>query len=157
MGDRLEKAAIDTGPIIHLNQIDSLQLIEIFEELLVTKTVLDELAEYEIPSSLEEINYQKTKADKNKHSLDPGKSTALETAEKKEAVLLTDDLEARQKAKDIGIETHGSIGVIAIKQQKGKITMKQAASKIRQLQKESALFTTDHIVEQAIQKLEENN
>ncbi|MFB6209178.1 MAG: nucleic acid-binding protein [Candidatus Nanohaloarchaea archaeon] len=155
MGDSLKQAALDTGPIIHLNQINSLHLLEIFEEVLITETVLDELAEYKIPQDLEEMNYQKKNADQNKYNLDPGESTALETAKKEEAIFITDDLEARQKSRELGIETHGSIGIIAINQQKGKLTLEKAVEKMRQLQKESALFTTDQILEQAIRKLEE--
>ena len=153
MGDRLKKAVLDTGPIIHLNQIQSLDLVNIFEEVLVTETVLEELAEYQIPGKLEEINYQKTAADQKSYNLDPGESTALETARQENAVLITDDLEARKKAKELGIETHGSIGVIAVNQQKEKITLEQAKMKMRQLQKESTLFTTNQIIEQAIKKL----
>jgi predicted nucleic acid-binding protein len=132
-------------------------MLQSFQEIIIPETVLDELAEVEIPPSINKIKYSEKEAQKeNNYELDPGETAAITIAKKEDAVLLTDDLEAREKAKEINVKTHGSIGMIAMNQQKDKISFQTAIDKMRKLQEKSALFITDQIIEKAIQQLEEN-
>lgn len=87
--------------------------------------------------------------------LDPGESAALTLAMRRDAVLLTDDLEARERADERGVEVHGSIGIIALGYARGRLDREDAASLMRSLQRETSLFVTDAVVERGIEVLDE--
>lgn len=124
-------AVSDTGPLIHLREIRSLELLDAFDRLYVPETVYDEL------------------------EVDSGERTALSVANEREAVLLIDDLAGRDAAVEHGIEVHGSLGVIAIEYAHGLVDRDEAATLMRALQRETSLFVTEAIVEREIRKLEE--
>lgn len=53
---------------------------------------------------------------------DPGESAAIVLARDSGAILLTEDLAAREAAADLGIEVHGSIGVVLDGYGRGHLT-----------------------------------
>jgi predicted nucleic acid-binding protein len=157
VGNSLEEVVVDTGPIINLGHIRSIELLDIFEKIIIPETVLAELSKVKVPDGMEQIDYiQETGGSDSQYDLDPGETAAVEIAEEKESTVLTDDLEARQKAQKLGIETHGSIGVITINQQNGKLKLDQAEKLMKNLQQKSALYTKDYIIEKAIKKLNQS-
>lgn len=85
--------------------------------------------------------------------LDPGETAALAVAEEHDAVLLTDDLAARETADKIGIEVHGSVGVIALGHARGSLDRDEAAALMRALQRETSLFVTDAVIQRGIDML----
>lgn len=87
--------------------------------------------------------------------LDPGETAALFLAIEQDAVLLTDDLDAREQAIERGVEAHGSIGIIALGYARGELDRDEAASLIQALQHETSLFVTDSVVERGIELLDE--
>jgi predicted nucleic acid-binding protein len=104
---------------------------------------------------MQELSYVRVEADKQQpDNLDPGESAALTVANKRDAVLLTDDLAARTAATDRGIEVRGSLGVIAFGYAKGELDRDEAASRMRELQHETSLFVTDAVVERGIDILD---
>jgi predicted nucleic acid-binding protein len=108
--------------------------------------------------SLEQLDHSTSKSsgDKTYNGLDSGESAALQIAEERDdVVLLTDDLDARKKAKQLDLPVHGSIGVIALNYGRGRLDFEEAASLMRELQNRSQLFVTDAVIERGIQKLKE--
>lgn len=150
-------AVCDTGPLIHLAEIDALELLETIDELLVPETVYEELTAGGIPTGFDSIETTRVTADTTAitdHQLDPGETAALAVAAAKDAILLTDDLTARDAATVIGVEVHGSLGIIARGYTTGRLTQEDAAELMRALQRETSLFLTDAVVEEGVALLE---
>lgn len=151
-------AVSDTGPLIHLGEVHSLELLDAFDRLYVPETVYDELERGGVPNGLKQLSFERTdpsKLEQETTELDPGERAALAMASEREAVLLTDDLAARDAAVDHGVDVHGSLGVIAIAYAHGLVDRDEAATLMRALQQETSLFVTEAIVGRAIRKLEE--
>jgi predicted nucleic acid-binding protein len=55
----------------------------------------------------------------------------------------------------VGIEVHGTIGVITLGYSRGLLDRDEAASLMRALQRETSLFVTDAVVERGIRMLDE--
>ncbi len=151
-------AVADTGPLIHLDEIDALQLLSVVDGLLIPQTVNEELEAGTVPSALNHIEYELVEAEETELTvdLDPGETAALAVASERSAVLLTDDLAARDAAEDANVEVHGSIGVIVLAYTRGELTKSKAAELMRALQTETSLFITDAVVERGITLLDES-
>ncbi|WP_135306091.1 nucleic acid-binding protein [Haloarcula amylovorans] len=149
-------AVADTGPLIHLAEIDALELLSVVDDLLIPETVLDELETGTVPPSLSTIEYELVEADTADLTgdLDPGETAALAVAADRSAVLLTDDLAAREAATDRDIEVHGSIGILVLGYQRGELSKSNAIERMRALQAETSLFVTDAVVERGVELLE---
>lgn len=119
-------AVADTGPLIHLAEIDSLQLLGAVDELLLPATVYDELEAGGVPPALDGLVFDVVEADEGSEwfttGLDAGEASALDVASKRNAVLLTDDLAAREAAQDADVRVHGSIGVITLAFSRGVVS-----------------------------------
>jgi predicted nucleic acid-binding protein len=151
-------AVSDAGPLIHLAEIDSLELLATFDTLLVPETVYREVEAGGVPDGLTDLSYELVKADESRvgaEELDAGERAAIAVAEEQGVVLLTDDLAARETASDAGVEVRGSIGVIALGYGHGLLDRDEAASRMRTLQRETSLFVTEAVVERGIQMLDE--
>ncbi len=151
-------AVSDAGPIIHLAEIDSLELLAAFDTLLVPETVYGEIEVGGVPDELTDLSYELVKADEHRvkaEDLDAGERAAIAVAKESGVVLLTDDLAAREAASDATVEVHGSIGVIALGYGRGLLDRDEAASRMRALQRETSLFVTEAVVERGIRMLDE--
>lgn len=152
-------AVADAGPLIHLAEIDSLELLSVLDQLHVPETVYDEVESGGIPSDMESLSYERVSSedlDAGYGELDPGETAALAVADEYGAVLLTDDLAARDVAKEIDVEVHGSLGIIAFAYAQGLLERDEAADRMRALQHETSLFITDAVVERGIDMLDAN-
>ena len=151
-------AISDAGPLIHLAEIDSLELLATFDTLLVPETVYQEVDAGGVPEGLADLSYELVEADESRvgtEKLDAGERAAIAVAEERGVVLLTDDLTAREAASDAGVGVHGSIGVIALGHARRLLDRDEAASLMRALQRETSLFVTEAVVEHGIQMLDE--
>jgi predicted nucleic acid-binding protein len=150
-------AVADTGPLIHLDEIDALHLLSVVDEVLIPQTVYEELEAGTVPFALDYIEYELVEAEETELTvdLDPGETAALAVATERSAVLLTDDLAARDAAKNSNVEVHGSIGVIVLAYTRGELTKSNAAELMRALQTETSLFISDAVVERGISLLDE--
>lgn len=150
-------AVTDTGPLIHLAEINSLSLFAVLDEVLMPATVYDELQAGGLPSELDTIDYELVEANDESawvdSDLDAGEVASLTVASEEDAILLTDDLEARRAATEAGIEAHGSIGLLALAYRRGKLSRNAAAERMQALQDETSLFITDAVVERGIELL----
>jgi predicted nucleic acid-binding protein len=151
-------AVSDAGPLIHLAEIDSLELLSAFDTLIVPEAVYKEIEAGGVPDGLAALSYELVEADESRigaEELDAGERAAIAVAKERGVVLLTDDLAAREAASDAGVDVHGSIGVIALGYGRGLLDRDEAASHMRALQRETSLFVTDAVVERGIQMLDE--
>ena len=151
-------AVSDAGPLIHLAEIDSLELLATFDTLLVPEAVYKEVDVGGVPDGLADLSDELVEADESRvgtEKLDAGERAAIAVAEERGVVLLTDDLAAREAASDAGVEVHGSIGVIALGHARRLLDKDEAASLMRALQRETSLFVTEAVVEHGIQVLDE--
>ena len=151
-------AISDAGPLIHLAEIDSLELLATFDTLLVPETVYEEVDVGGVPDGLADLSYERVAADESRigaEELDAGERAAIAVAEERGVVLLTDDLAAREAASDADVEVHGSIGVITLGYGRGLLDRDEAASRMRALQRETSLFVTEAVVERGIRILDE--
>lgn len=149
-------AVSDAGPLIHLAGVDSLELLDAFDRLYVPETVYGEIDRGGLPDGLADRSFELVEASTDEISadaLDPGERAALAVALDRDAVLLTDDLPAREAASESDIDVHGSLGVIAFGYSKGLVDRDEAAVLMRALQRETSLFVTDAVVEQGIRML----
>ena len=163
MGKGRLAAVADTGPLIHLAEIECLDLLSVFEELHIPEGVWREA---ERPSAIRE---QLTSAKRHvldhdavaRFTLQHGLSK-LQAGERESLmlcsqlaveVLLTDDLIVRRAAKDLGLIPVGSLGVIARAHRMGRIGLEAAERHLLELQTVSSLFVTQTIVDLAIERL----
>lgn len=155
----MTRAAVsDAGPLIHLAEIDELELLAVFDTLLLPETVYEEIERGGLPDGISDLPYEHVEANKERitaESLDAGERAAIAIASERDVVLLTDDLDARAAASDSGIDVHGSIGVIALGYAQGVLEKEQAVATMRALQRETSLFVTEAVVERGIQMLDE--
>ena len=151
-------AVSDAGPLIHLAEIDSLELLAAFDTLLVPEIVYEEIDAGGVPNGLTDLSYEIVEADESRvgtEELDAGERAAMAVAEERGIVLLTDDLAAREAASDAGVKVHGSIGVISLGYARKLLGRDEAALLMRALQRETSLFVTDAVVERGIRMLDD--
>ena len=126
MAEKL-KGVFDSGPLIHLSQVNGTNTLQLFRQILVPDAVFIEVTRYDLPGKKELLgaknvlrkalggkskDYAKLVA--GKFALELGESEAIALA-KQEGIndFFTDDLNAREAAKEVGLKPHGSIGIIA--------------------------------------------
>ena len=109
----------DTGPLLHLNEASAIHLLEPAGQILIPPVVSQELASRMDPPSwihIEELNCSaqaKAREWSHREELDSGEAEAIALAmQLKSDWFLTDDALAREFSESLGLETHGSIGVL---------------------------------------------
>lgn len=157
------KAVSNTGPIIHLNEINLLNILEIFQILLIPEEVAKELRKNKImiPKKIKIISLNPQSKDSvkvltNQENLDLGESCAIALAlQERVDYFLTDDLEARSVAEKYNLETHGSIGIVLRAFKEKIINEKIAIEKIGELYSKSSLFITKDLVDNVLRSIKE--
>jgi predicted nucleic acid-binding protein len=146
----------DTGPLIHLAQADVLALLELTGEILVLGTVLDELERDQIDISEVEFAGERVSVDtESTHPhLDPGQTAALVLYTERDAVLLTDGLDARNTAKEEGIEVHGLVGVVLYGHSQSVLSEAATKRVLRELEQDTNLYLSTPLIEHAIELVE---
>lgn len=122
--DRTRPVVCDAGPLIHLHELDSLDLLNGYGAVLITPDVWQEVRRHRptaldhLPRSLEQREPQGLPDDRlvaimEAFGLGPADREAFALArETPGALLLTDDAAVRLVAEQLGIETRGTIGII---------------------------------------------
>ena len=118
------KVICDAGPIIHLDELNCLDLLADYEEIVLPLVVEKEISEHR-PSALQNqnlnINRFTKRADIGEEllalcqifSLDAGEIEALAIMERNpQHIFLTDDAAARLVAEQMKFKVHGTIGVL---------------------------------------------
>lgn len=164
---KLKGVVVDAGPLIHLTEIDSISLLNIFSALHIPDAVWSETVgqkrvtqEMLIKSGIVQRHSllpQETErfiADHRLEDLDEGERECLCLCRKIEIpFVLTDDLAVREAAKHLNVVPVGSLGVIVRACKTGVISLPEAEKKMNDLYDVSSLYVTRTIVELAIEQL----
>ncbi len=151
----MEEACSDTGPILHLSEINSSSFLDIFKNVFISDHMEEELQKHKIQlpgnAKLEKTNKDQTALLAEKYGLDVGEASALWLCKAlKVELLLTDDLSTREVAKELGIRPAGTVGIIARNFRDGKIGQEKAIEALEKIHRESSLFVTSELINYAI-------
>jgi predicted nucleic acid-binding protein len=157
------KAVSNTGPILHLTEINFTKSLNIFSVVLIPEEVAKELNKNktQIPNKIKILNLKPERKDAvkvltNQYNLNLGESEAITLAlQEKIDYFLTDDLDARTVAPIYHLEVHGTIGIILRAFRERIIDKKTAIEKIHDIHTNSSLFITNDLIEQIIRAIKE--
>ncbi|MBI4043926.1 MAG: hypothetical protein HY393_03935 [Candidatus Diapherotrites archaeon] len=153
MGPKV-RAVIDAGPIIHLRELGLLRAFNPFE-LFTVPLVFNEVKV--LPSFISvEAAFDGMKADliAAECGLGLAESQCMALAKKKEILLfLTDDLDARTTAEALGLEPHGTIGILLKAYRKGLFSRKEVVRHIQSIPRKSTLYITQEIIEYVVREI----
>ncbi len=148
-----EPAVSNSGPIMHLNEIGALKAFGIFKQVYIPPEVDKETAHIKKPSAIRISELSAAAKDLAKlliieNAVDIGEAQAIALAASRGIqIFLTDDLAARDAAKQQNLEPHGTLGILLKAFREGIITKNTAVSFVEQLHTSSTLFLTKDLVE----------
>jgi predicted nucleic acid-binding protein len=153
----------DAGPLIHLDELDSIDLLLDFDQVLVPQSVWREVARHRPRALLPDILRQVVVEGEAPPALaalsralvlDSGESEALQLAlQQPETVLLTDDAAARLAAEALHVRVHGSIGVLLRAVRLGRRKPGQVIALMESLPERSSLHVRRTLIEEVIAAL----
>jgi predicted nucleic acid-binding protein len=160
-------AVADAGPLIHLNEIGCLALLQIFAVLHIPHAVWSETvgqaritqSDLQTLGNIHQHDVLPVELDRfvrtNKlEDLHAGERECLYVCQQiGVSVLLTDDLAAREAAKRLRFTPVGSLGIVVKAHRAGHISLSDAERHLADLHDISTLFVTRAIVELAIEQL----
>jgi len=168
MASKIDKAVFDTGPFIHLNEINLLHILNLFKSIMAVDEVFNELNKnaalhgkiknagniklFQLKPKSKDISM--LLAERYNINLAESSSISLAMQEKAD-IFITDDLDARTIAKNFNIEVHGTIGIIVRAFRESFISRETAINKIKELYGKSSLFITKDLVDWAIKEIME--
>ena len=147
----------DTGPLLHLGEANIINLLHLAGEIIIPSVVADEFkrnaSDIELPNwvTIKELEepYQKKALDWRKQ-IDEGEAAAIALTMQIQAEwLLTDDAIARQFGESLGLEIHGSIGLLLWAVVVGHIKSESEALNSVNALAGSSLWISDRVINQA--------
>ena len=174
LGDSMEKnntleakkcVIADAGPLIHLDELDIIDLLSDFGEVLVPESVLGEVMRHrpklEIASWLYVRQVRKTidpkiKAIMTRYPIHVGELDALNLAMSEGNVLfLTDDTAARLAAQSLNIEARGTVGIILRAIRRNLLTKTVTIQILESIPHKSTLHLSRTILFEVIQSVKD--
>jgi predicted nucleic acid-binding protein len=159
------KIVCDSGPIIHLDELNCLHLLEDFQEVLIPDAVQKEIKRYR-PLSLSKLNVPFVFSPGNisdnarlltlcrVFSLDVGEIEALSLMEKNpQALFLTDDASARMVAEQMGFRVHGTIGILVRAIRRSQMEAREVLSLLKQIPSKTTLFIKRSLLDEITLKI----
>ncbi|MBI2105807.1 hypothetical protein HYT56_03145 [Candidatus Woesearchaeota archaeon] len=148
----------DSGPLIHLNEIHSLQLFKIFSKIHITTIIKEEIKKYEIklPSRfvVDNINKDQILLISERYGIDLGESSTIWLCKSLNiSIFLTDDLEARETAESLDLSPIGTIGIILRSFREDIIKKEDAIILLKEIYQSSSLFVTSSLIQYAIREI----
>jgi predicted nucleic acid-binding protein len=146
----------DTGPLIHLGEANIISLLRLAGEILIPSVVAEEFkrntSDFRLPDwvLLQELEepYQK-KVLAWRKQIDEGEAAAIALTMQMQAEwLLTDDAFARQFGESLGLEIHGSIGLLLWAVSVGHVKSENEAMNSFNALIGSSLWISDRVVKQ---------
>ena len=150
----MREAISDTGPILHLHEINRLRALGIFTHLVVPALVADELRTYGLdPASLDvpglSVSIVPVVETRRNQVLAEGGESPIHPADAEVFVLahddgfakrvLTDDLALRRQLEARGAVVTGSVGILVRAYKTGRLTRAELESAVDALSTESTL------------------
>ena len=161
----IQKVVLDAGPIIHLDEIESLHLLKDFKELLIPEAVWKEI-QYHRPVALNINNIPFIKIPVlmdsnsplsilcNTFDLDEGESQAMFFASMQQnAIFLTDDAAARLAAKSIGLRAYGTIGILLRAIRRKQLTPQEVIKHLEEIPSKSTLYIKHTLLQRIIEEV----
>ncbi len=145
-------AVSNSGPIMHLNEIGALKTFRIFKQVYIPPEVEKETVHIKKPSVIQIGELSAAAKDLAKlliieNAVDMGEAQAIALAASRGIrIFLTDDLAARDAAKQQNLEPHGTLGILLRAFREGIITKSAAISSVELLHTSSTLFLTKDLV-----------
>ena len=156
------RVVCDAGPIIHLDELDCLDLLTDFQEILISDTIWKEIKRYrpldlkrsDLSFTLSPVKYPISEillTICRIFSLDAGETEALAIMENNpNTVFLTDDASARLVAKQMGFKVHGTIGILVRSIRRGQMKPEEVISIIKKIPIKSTLHIKPSLIEEVI-------
>jgi predicted nucleic acid-binding protein len=151
-------AVADTGPLLHLHQIGSVDLLGHFGTIHVTQIVLVELRrnapgvfsgtapEWAVWSDPAPTSRELGRSWVSAGILDPGEAGALAYAlEIKAACFITDDAAARTLGESFGLQVRGTLGILLHSAVAGRLGRAEAESLLSDLEERSTLWMSGKV------------
>lgn len=156
----------DAGPIIHLDELESLDLLADFGKVIVPETVWQEVQRHR-PQALQSSSVLFIRqsallfsplvyALAPLYSLHAGEQEALHLClEFTHSLLLTDDTAARLAAKNLGVSAHGTLGLLvrAIRQQSR--SKSEVLALLREIPTRTSLHVRPSLLAEVIKDVEQ--
>jgi predicted nucleic acid-binding protein len=156
----------DAGPIIHLDELDCLTLLNDFDQVLIPSQVCQEVSHHRPGArgksglSIQQIDVI-IRSDPpfqslvRSLSLDLGEQAALSLMQNRsEAMFLTDDAAARMTAVTLGYRVHGTIGILLRAIRRNQKTAYDVIEILRSIARQTTLHIRPKLLEEIIERLE---
>jgi len=160
--DPFRAAVADAGPLIHLDQLDCLSVLDAFVEVLVPSIVAGEAERHRPgwrergPSALrvEDPEPERVQAILQAGALDAGEAAALALWESHiDAVLLCDDLAARRHAESMGCTIAGTLGLLLRAGRTGRLPHDTVKELVQALPTRTTLHISRELLAEALNSL----
>ena len=157
----------DAGPIIHLEEINCLNLLNDFEEIILPLSVEKEIAAHrptaltnsylKIKQHAEDLYIgEKLNALCQIFSLDAGEIESLALmVEHPTAIFLTDDAAARLVAEQMKFKVHGTIGILLRSIRRGQRKPEEILQILSDIPKKSSLYIKPSLLGDILQKVKD--
>jgi predicted nucleic acid-binding protein len=161
----MTEAVVDAGPLIHLAELNALDVLHDLTKSFVPNAVWEEVENYQpnalksLGKRLERVSVAEPSPDlqtlAQALSLDRGEVEALAFLEThSEAWFLTDDAAARLTAEQRGYQVHGTIGMLIRSVRRGQKEPRQVLTLLHDIPKRSTLFIRPGLLDTIISRLE---
>ena len=156
----------DAGPLIHLDEVGCLLLLNDFNQVLVPEQVWQEVERYRPQAftrynlSIQRVNLTISTQPAFETlvqalSLDLGEQSALSLMQTyPQAIFLTDDAAARLAAVTLGYRVHGTIGILLRAVRRRQRSRDEVLTILRNLPTQSTLHIRDKLLQEIITRLE---
>ena len=136
-------AISNSTPLIALAKINQLQLLkDYFGEILIPEEVYDEVVRRGAGlAGAEEVRSRnwivraqvvnRLAVDALSMSLDRGEAEAIVLASERDALLIIDDGDGRKAAKQLGLKVTGTVGLLLMASEDGKLNLRKALDDLR--------------------------
>lgn len=163
--DQSRIVVCDAGPLIHLDQLQSLDLLPDLGRLVMPHAVWEEVKHHrpqfvpQPPLVIERLDVKTRENLKDSTlfqilSLDKGEREALFLmADLCASMFLTDDAAARLVATGLGYEVHGTIGVLLRAIRQGYRTKEEVKTLLTEIPKRSTLYIQKGLLNEIIDRL----
>lgn len=147
----------DTGPLLHLSEANIIHLLRLAGEVIIPLVVAKEFEqnapEIKLPDWVQlkdlDATHNKIAAGWDKQ-IDAGEAAAIALTMQTQADwLLSDDAKARQFALSLGLEVHGSIGLLLWAIAVGHVASRDDALNLLNDLASSSLWISDRVLHQA--------
>lgn len=159
------KIVCDSGPIIHLDELNCLHLLADFKEILISNIVYKEIKRHRridfkqldlpvilLPEKIPDTEFLLTLC--RIFSLDAGEIEALAYMEKNpQAIFLTDDASARLVAAQMGFKVHGTIGILIRSIRRGQMRAEEVIRILKGIPAKTTLYIKHSLLDEIILKI----